>query len=124
MTRSMTSPDRPGLARSSDPISSHLTLASLGRDSSLKSRVLAAAFELEDRAPGRPWNDTELTEQIERTTRSRQQRNVIARTRDLMTSERVGDELVERWFEPVGLDRFEGRELMHYRITTAGKLAR
>jgi len=118
------SPDRHAHARRSDPISSHLTLASLGKDTSLKARVLSAAFALEDRHSGRPWNDTQLTEEVERATRSRQQRNVIARTRDLMTSEQLGDgTTVERWFEPTGLDRHDGRDLMHYRISSAGKLA-
>lgn len=124
MTPSTMSPDQPALARRSDPISSHLTLASLGKDTSLKARVLSAAFALEDRHAGRPWNDTQLTEEVERATRSRQQRNVIARTRDLMTSEQLGDgTTVERWFEPTGLDRHDGRDLMHYRITAAGKVA-
>ena len=61
MTRSTMSPDRPAHARRTDPLSSHLTLASLGRDDSLKARVLAAAFRLEERSGGRPWNDTQLT---------------------------------------------------------------
>ncbi len=116
MTRSTMSPERPH-ARRTDPVSSHLTLASLGKDESLKSRVLAAAFTLEDRHPDVPWNDTQLTAEVERATRSRQQRNIIARTRDLMTSEKIGDETVVRWFEPVGLDEYDGRSLMHYRIT-------
>lgn len=114
MTRSMTSPERPAHARRSDPVSSHLTLASLGRDDSLKARVLAAAFRLEAHSGGLPWNDTQLTEEIERHTRTRQQRNVIARTRDLMTPD---------WFEPKGLDQYDGRELMHYVLTPAAVTA-
>lgn len=123
MTRSTMSPDRPAHARRTDPLSSHLTLASLGRDDSLKARVLAAAFRLEERSGGRPWNDTQLTEEIERHTRTRQQRNVIARTRDLMTAELIitkledfsrPEEWTQGWFRPMGLDRYEGRELMHY----------
>lgn len=106
-----TRPPEPPHARRSDPISSHLTLQSLGKDESLKQRVLAAAFSLEARSGGRPWNDTQLTEEVERATRKRQQRNVIARTRDLMTD--------AGWFEPVGLDRYDGRELMHYQLTPA-----
>jgi len=124
MTRSTMSPDRPAHARRSDPLSSHLTLASLGRDDSLKARVLAAAFRLEERSGGRPWNDTQLTEEIERHTRTRQQRNIIARTRDLMTAEWVtttdadgvvtGAHWTQGWFRPTGLDQYEGRELSHY----------
>ena len=123
MTRSTMLPDRPAHARRTDPLSSHLTLASLGRDDSLKARVLAAAFRLEERSGGRPWNDTQLTEEIERHTRTRQQRNVIARTRDLMTAELIitklenfgrPEEWTQGWFRPMGLDRYEGRELMHY----------
>lgn len=112
-TRSMTLPERPAHARRSDPISSHLTLASLGKDTSLKARVLAAAFRLEDRGIA-AWNDTQLTEMVEQTTRKRQQRNVIARTRDLMTPE---------WFTVIGLDRYDGRDLMHYRLSDEAKVA-
>lgn len=111
-------------ARRADPLSSHLTLASLGKDESLKARVLAAAFRLEDRHGGAPWNDTQLTEEIERHTRTRQQRNVIARTRDLMTAELVPGaepphtfEWSVGWFRPVGLFAWEGRDLMHYQLT-------
>jgi hypothetical protein len=112
-TPSMTLPERPAHARRSDPISSHLTLASLGKDTSLKARVLAAAFRLEERHA--VWNDTMLTEMVEHTTRQRQQRNVIARTRDLMTD--------DGWFEGVGLDEYEGRTLMHYKLTDGAKVA-
>lgn len=101
-------------ARRSDPVSSHLTLASLGKDTALKSRVLAAAFALE--ADGHdPWNDTQLTERVEHMTRKRQQRNIIARTRDLMTD--------DGWFEKVGMFDFDGRQLVHCRITLTGRLA-
>lgn len=110
MNLSTMRPEQPH-ARRSDPISSHLTLHSLGKDDSLKQRVLSAAFRIEGRTGGKPWNDTQLTEEIERATRKRQQRNVIARTRDLMTD--------AGWFEPVGLDRYDGRELMHYQLTPA-----
>lgn len=110
-------------ARRTDPISSHLTLASLGKDDSLKARVLAAAFRLEDRSGGAPWNDTQLTEEIERHTRQRQQRNVIARTRDLMTCALIDGEWGIGWFQPVGLFGHEGRDLMHYRLTDGAKTA-
>lgn len=111
-------------ARRTDPLSSHLTLASLGKDESLKARVLAAAFRLEERLDGAPWNDTQLTEEIERHTRTRQQRNVIARTRDLMTAELVGDEWSVGWFRPVGLFAWDGRDLMHYQLTDDALRAR
>ena len=113
LTPSMTSPERPAHARRSDPISSHITLASLGKDTSLKARVLAAAFRLEERGFA-AWNDTVLTEQVEHMVHQRQQRNVIARTRDLMTPQ---------WFTPVGLDTYDGRELMHYKLSDEAKVA-
>ena len=117
-------------ARSTDPISSHLTLASLGKDTSLASRVLAAAFRLEDRSGGAPWNDTQLTEEIERHTRTRQQRNVIARSRNLMTAEYVPDASGERgvwtpaWFRPAGTFDYDGRPLSHFQLSPEAKVAR
>lgn len=101
-------------ARKSDPITSHLALAALGRDTSLKRSIMLAAFQLEERRAD--WNDTELTERVERITGKRQQRNVIARSRDLMTD--------EGWFEPVGIFRYGRRELMHWRLTAEAKVAR
>lgn len=117
-------------ARSTDPISSHLTLASLGKDTSLKARVLAAAFRLEERHGGAPWNDTQLTEEIERHTRTRQQRNVIARSRDLMTAELVpmGDpptfQWSSGWFRPAGTFDYDGRPLSHFQLSPEAKVAR
>jgi len=101
-------------ARRSDPISSHLVLASLGKDTAAKSRVLVAAFALEIRGHDM-WNDTMLTEQIERDTGTRQQRNIIARTRDLMTD--------DGWFEKVGMFDYDGRPLIHCRTTPEARIA-
>jgi hypothetical protein len=101
-------------ARRSDPVSSHLTLASLGKDTALKNRVLAAAFELEANGHSM-WNDTQLTEKVERMTGKRQQRNIIARTRDLMTD--------DGWFEKVGMFDYDGRQLVHCRTTPAAVTA-
>jgi hypothetical protein len=102
----MTSPD--AHARRSDPISSHLTVASLGKDTALKHLVLMAAFTLELNDITL-WNDTELTEWIERHTHKRQQRSVIARSRGLMTT--------DGWFAPQGMFPYNGRLLMHYATT-------
>jgi len=112
MTPSMTSPD--AHARRSDPISSHLTVGSLGKDTALKHLVLMAAFTLELNG-NTLWNDTELTLQIERYTRKRQQRSVIARTRGLMTT--------DGWFEPQGMFTHNGRPLMHYASTPEARRA-
>ena len=110
----MMKPSPDAHARRSDPISSHLTLQSLGKDTALKSRVLLAAMKLEEQGIN-AWNDTELTAQVELDTRKRQQRNVIARTRDLMTD--------DGWFEKVGMFDYEGRQLVHCRTTRQGRLA-
>jgi predicted ATPase len=106
-------------ARLSDPISSELTVASLGKDTSYKALVVAAARYIETARDVtghlRPWNDTQLWITIEAMTRRRHQRNVISRTRGLL--ERDG------WFENVGLYDFDGRPLVHFILTPQAKEA-
>jgi hypothetical protein len=106
-------------ARLSDPISSELTVASLGKDTSYKALVVWAARYAErlEEHNGRPphWNDTQLWEIIERHTSRRHQRNVISRTRGLL--ERDG------WFENVGLFEYEGRPLVHFILTPQARRA-
>lgn len=107
-------------ARRSDPISSHLTVQSLGKDSSLKAQLITAALHLEDvldrRTMTQIWTDTQLTETLEMMTGRRHQRNVVARTRGLL--ERDG------WFERVGMFDFDGRPQVHFTTTKAAHNAR
>jgi hypothetical protein len=112
MPTMMPSPD--AHARRSDPVSSHLTLASLGKDTATKSRVLVAAFALEIDGHDM-WNDTQLTLKMEQLSGRRHQRNVVARTRDLMTD--------DGWFEKVGMFDFNGRPLVHCRTTQQARTA-
>lgn len=61
------------------PAQSQATLDSLGRDTSLKFRIVAAVAAL-----GRPATDDDITEILELGYGRRFQRNVIARTRGLL----------------------------------------
>jgi len=91
------------------PIQSQLTLASLGKDHSLKANIARAVIACSHRHYSR-WNrdagrlvgvedytrevtDDDITDQLERTHGRRFQRNVVARTRGLME--------VDGWFDPV-----------------------
>ena len=89
------------------PVQSQLTVASLGRDASLKKLIARAVLHRASHSQLRhssdgdafailydlPVTDDDITEHCERVTGRRFQRNVIARTRGLM--ERDG------WFVPV-----------------------
>lgn len=89
------------------PVQSQLTLASLGKDESLKANIARAVVvcarreELRYSSDGegiaviwdRPVTDDDITDTLERRHGYRFQRNVVARTRGLM--ERDG------WFDPV-----------------------
>ena len=100
MTRSMTSPEAPAHAAAQTPnLPSHLTLASLGRDDSLKARP-GRSVPARARSGGLPWNDTQLTEEIE-APRPRASSATSSLARDLMTPD---------WFEPKGLDQYDGRQ--------------
>lgn len=96
-------------ARRSDPLSSHLTVQSLGKDTALKARVVTAAMRLSLDHEHDEINDTMLTMEIERSTGRRQQRNVIARTRGLLEQ--------DGWFERVGLWPFDGRPTVWFKLT-------
>lgn len=98
-------------ARRSDPLSSHLTVQSIGKDMTLRGRVLAAALSLEMYKNGDAWNDTELTERVEAMTGQRQQRNVLARTRGLIEQ----DGLIER----VGEWDFNGRRTVWFHTVSS-----
>lgn len=97
-------------ARRSDPVSSHVTNRSLGKDTSLKALIWAHT-----RAwcsyHNQPMNDTLLTELLEHHTGRRFQRNVVARTRDLMTE---GDDVLAPWFRKVGMADYQGRTIVHF----------
>lgn len=106
-------------ARRSDPVSSDLTLASLGRDDSLKQRIVAAAMRLEGRsltADVAPWCDNELYREMRRHGYEGQ-RSVMARSRGLLEQ--------DGWFERVGLytDPFTNRPAVFFRLTRAAVLA-
>lgn len=115
MTSPMTS-DRPH-ARRSDPISSHLTLASLGKDDSLKARIIAAAFRLEDRSGGAPWCDNEVYREM-RQHGYDGQRSVMARSRGLLEQ--------DGWFVRAGMftDPFNGRPAVHFKLAPQAVTAR
>ena len=81
-------------ARRSDPIGSHLTVASLCADVSLATLILTAVHIITDE--GQPATDDDVQDWIEHRTRKRQQRNVLARARGRL--ERDGE--LER-VEPV-----------------------
>ena len=98
-------------ARRSDPLSSHLTVQSIGKDTTLRGRVLAAALSLEMYKNGDAWNDTELTERVEAMTGQRQQRNILARTRGLIEQ----DGLIER----VGEWEFNGRRTVWFHTVSS-----
>lgn len=106
MTATMT--DAPH-ARRSDPLSSHLTVQSLGRDTALKARVVIAAMRLDLDAGHDEINDTMLTAAIEQATGRRQQRNVIARTRGLLEQ--------DGWFERIGMWPYDGRPTVWFKLT-------
>jgi hypothetical protein len=95
-------------ARVTDPISSELTVASLGRDTSYRRLVLEAVFNNLD---NERVTDDDVLDYIERTTERRHQRNVIARTRGLL--EREG------WLErgPM-VTRADGRTVISYDFTS------
>jgi hypothetical protein len=105
----MTSPT----ARTGDPTSSHLTVASLGKDRTLKRQIVDAAYTLNNaRAwsePIRAWDDDDLVTLLEARHGHRYQRNVIARTRGLLEA--------DGWFERIGLYPRNGhRPTMHFRL--------
>lgn len=109
----MTQPDlftlehTPAAARG--PVQSQLTLASLGRDESLKANIARAVLACSTRRYSKwsheenrlvtvtdtrmPVTDDDITDRLEFVHGRRFQRNVVARTRGLM--ERDG------WFDPV-----------------------
>jgi hypothetical protein len=91
-------------ARRSDPLSSHDTVKSIAKDGTMRGDLLDAARTF----PGR-FNDTELWERVEMRTGRRWQRNVVARTRDLMEHDGI--------FVRVGMASFRGgRELVDFEL--------
>jgi hypothetical protein len=99
-------------ARVTDPISSELTVASLGRDVNYRKLVVKATSTMQTMHANYVCDDDVLA-CIEHITMRRHQRNVIARTRGLL--EREG------WIErgPM-ITRPDGRAVISYRLTPDG----
>lgn len=93
-------------ARRSDPNSSQRTVASLGRDGSIKA-LIWEQFLIADRE-NYALNDTDLTLLLEQRTGRRWQRNVVARSRGLMVH--------DGWLLGVGERLYQGRMIEHYVI--------
>jgi len=93
-------------ARRSDPYTSDQAVKAIAKNGSLMNEIHMAARRWINREQG--FNDTELTEAIEWSTRTRQQRNVIARSRGLLVQAGI--------LEPVGVFSYQGQPLMHYRL--------
>lgn len=98
-------------ARRTDPYTSDQALKAIAKDKSLMSWIWFCATLYRD--SGEPFNDTQLTEWIERALCRRQQRNVIARSRGLLEDAGM--------FRQVGVREWMGRELMHYEIDPNNK---
>lgn len=85
-------------ARMTDPVSSHLTIDSLGRDTSYNWRIFEAIIALSERTEFRhyddgdsiavihdhPVTDDDIVEWMERRYQRRFQRNVVARQRGIV----------------------------------------
>jgi hypothetical protein len=74
-------------ARISDPVSSELTLASLGRDGSLRQLVIQAVWAWTCHDNTMSITDDDVLQWVEAHTGRRFQRNVLARTRGLLEEE-------------------------------------
>lgn len=96
-------------ARRTDPYTSDKALKAVAKDGTLMQLIWTSAKL--HRMSGKPFNDTLLTEWIERATCKRQQRNVVARSRGMLEDAGV--------FRQVGVRDYGGQQLMHYEIDTA-----
>jgi len=81
----MTHGDSAPLARTHDPLSSHIANRAIKNDRRLADLILEAVDELLCSPDG--VTDDEIHDWIERETNKRQQRNVIARARGLLERE-------------------------------------
>jgi hypothetical protein len=98
-----------GYARVTDPVSSQLTVASLGRDTGYRMLVIDAVHRFTC-AHSCSVTDDDVVTHLEQHTRRRHQRNVIARTRGLLEQ--------EGWLErSVMVRRPDGREVISYCLT-------
>lgn len=88
------------LARTTDPISSHIANSAIRNNKTLASLILTTVERLYMQSQ-EPCNDDQICFVIEARTERRQQRNVIARSRGLL--ERDG--LLERVEDPSGRGR-------------------
>lgn len=110
----------PPLARTSDPIQSHLTVASIKSDSGLAADILRCLHELrachEAVYPHRPWHgacDDDVVVWLENRHQRRFQRNVVARARGLLEQPDAGC-VIERM--PSLMSSVTGRPVIHYRL--------
>lgn len=92
-------------ARMGDPASSHHTVASIARDAPLKELIMAAV-RWKETYPIPQCNDTWLWEWLETTTGRRLQRNVVARSRNLLAHDGL--------LVGVGPMDYKGRSIEHY----------
>lgn len=98
--------------RRTDPISSHVTVKSLGKDTSLKMMVLRALIEASwDGDNLTSVTDDDIVYMLEQRHGRRFQRNVVARTRGLMEPE---------WVCRVGIGgTYKGRPVLFFVPSTA-----
>lgn len=97
--------------RRTDPISSHVTVKSLGKDTSLKMMVLRALIDASWDDELTSVTDDDIVYMLEQRHGRRFQRNVVARTRGLLEPE---------WVCRVGIGRTsDGRPVLFFVPTTA-----
>lgn len=99
-------------ARATDPAPSHTTQRSINADSGQAKLLLDLARSFEPEA----WDDWDLTFAAEQRGR-RIQRNVVARTRNLMCQAGYFDEVGERPRDHPGCPA--GRKYLHFRVSAA-----
>lgn len=101
-------------ARRTDPYTSDKALKAIAKDTTLMHHIWNCAKAHCWPPPGEEctgyFNDTMLWEWCEIFMGSRQQRNVVARSRGLL--EQAG------LFRRIGVREYRGQELMHYEINT------
>jgi len=77
------------MARTSDPLSSHIANRNIKNNVTLADNILCAVRNIYAQTPSVGVTDDQILEFVEALTQKRQQRNVIARARGLMESDGV-----------------------------------